>query len=226
MEKPVIAIDGTAASGKGTLARKLAEKLAYAYLDTGLLYRRTGLLTLAAAREKNLPETDAALAASCAQALERDHSLLRLDDPGLRSADAGRMASVTGAVPAVRRALVDLQRGFAFNPPGGAKGAVLDGRDIGTVICPAAPVKFFVDADPLVRAQRRHSELQARGENINLETVIEDMRVRDARDGGRADAPMKAAADALVIDTSARGPDEVFALAWDHIVKSGKIPAG
>jgi cytidylate kinase len=204
---PVIAIDGTAASGKGTLAKRLAAHLGYAYLDTGLLYRRVALTLL----ENNTPfdSTEAAIAA--AQSLDPS----TLDNPALRSADAGRGASVVAAIPEVRKALDDLQRGFPA--VSGKNGAVLDGRDIGTVIFPDAAIKFYVDASLPVRAERRWKELIAKGDTITLETVIDDFKVRDARDAGRSFRPMTIADDALVIDTTTMDPDSVFAAALGHI---------
>lgn len=198
---PVIAIDGTAASGKGTLAKKLAQHLDYALLDTGLLYRRVALSLIDAGTDPEQNE-DSALAA----ALALDPATL--DDPRLRGAAAGRGASVVAAMPAVRQALLDFQR--AFPARSGKAGAILDGRDIGTVIFPDAPVKFFIDADQSVRAQRRHKELIERGETIDFDTVLTDMKIRDARDSGRPDAPMRAAEDAVCIDTTHLGPDAVF----------------
>lgn len=220
MTKPtVIAIDGTAASGKGTLARRLAAHLGYAYLDTGTLYRRVGLDVLHAGGSP----TDLEIIIGAAENLQKARDLSVLDDPKIRSAEAGRMASIVGAVPEVRHALIAMQRNFATNPPplsdgSAAKGAVIDGRDIGTVICPDAPLKFFIDADIEIRAERRHRELQAGGDSaITYETVLSDMKIRDARDAGRTDAPMKAAPDAILIDTTLLGPDEVFNLAVGHL---------
>lgn len=207
--RPVIAIDGTAASGKGTLARKLAEHLGYAYLDTGLLYRRVALTLIR--NDMPLSNKDAAIAAA------KNIRIGELDEPALRSADAGRGASVVAAIPEVRQALLDFQRGFAKNPPEKFKGAILDGRDIGTVICPDANVKFYVDADVKTRAKRRHSELSAKGETLTFDAVLEDMKTRDARDAGRTDAPMKAAPDAILIDTTEMNADEVYHFAIGRI---------
>lgn len=213
---PVIAIDGTAASGKGTLARRLANRLGYACLDTGLLYRRVALTLLQNGGDLN----DAGEAARVAANIHPND----LGDPDLRGADAGRGASVVAAMPGVRKALIDFQRNFAQHPPAlinhnAAKGAILDGRDIGTAICPDAPVKFFVDAKVDVRAMRRHNELLSKGEKLSYDTVLNDMKIRDARDAGRADAPMVAAADAILLDTTEMGADDVFEAALMAVEK-------
>ncbi len=204
---PVIAIDGTAASGKGTMAKRLAAYLDYAYLDTGLLYRRVALTLLA----QNIPADNVEAAVHAARTLDAN----KLDDPALRGAAAGRDASVVAAIPEVRMALHDFQRAFPLKS--GKKGAILDGRDIGTVIFPEARIKFYVDAAIEVRAQRRFKELSAQGLETTYEQVLEDMKIRDARDGNRAFRPMVAAADALHIDTTSLGPDEVFKKALSHI---------
>ncbi len=204
---PVIAIDGTAASGKGTMARRLAEHLGYAYLDTGLLYRRVALTLLA----QNIPADNIEAAVQAARTLDAN----KLDDPALRGAAAGRDASVVAAIPEVRMALHDFQREFPAKS--GKPGAILDGRDIGTVIFPEAILKFYVDADIEVRAQRRHKELSGHGLDITFEKVFEDMKIRDARDGGRDFRPMKAAPNAIHIDTTRMGPDAVFQEALQHI---------
>lgn len=204
---PVIAIDGTAASGKGTMAKRLATHMGYAYLDTGLLYRRVALTLL----EQNIPADNVAAATRAAKELDAS----RLDDPALRGAAAGRDASVVAAIPEVRMALHDFQREFPARS--GKPGAILDGRDIGTVIFPEATLKFYVDADIEVRAQRRHKELVSQGLDITYEKVLEDMKIRDARDGGRDFRPMKAAPEAIHIDTSEMGPDEVFQQALKHL---------
>lgn len=208
---PVIAIDGTAASGKGTMAKRLAAHLDYAYLDTGLLYRRVALTLL----EMQVPPTDVEAAIQAARALDP----ATLDDPALRGADAGRDSSVVAAIPEVRKALHDFQREFPVKS--GKRGAILDGRDIGTVIFPEAPIKFFVDAKIEVRAERRHKELAGRGENLTYEKVLEDMKIRDARDSGRDFRPMKVAEEAIIIDTTSMGPDAVFEEAVKHL--SSKI---
>ena len=186
----IIAVDGPAASGKGTIARALARRYGLPHLDTGKLYRATGLaVRLAGGR----PE-DAALAAAAARQLDPE----LLDDPELMSSENAQAASIVSAHPAVRAALLDVQRAFA----GQAGGAVLDGRDIGTVIAPDARAKLFVTASPLVRAQRRHAELVRSGDRRDLATVLADIEARDARDSGRATAPLVRAADAALLDTS------------------------
>ena len=186
----IIAIDGPAASGKGTLARRLAAHYRLPHLDTGLLYRAVGARCLA---EGVLADE----AASVRAALALD--VAALDPDALRTAELGEAASVVAARPDVRAALLDLQRRFAAQPGG----AVLDGRDIGTVICPDAQAKLFVTATPEVRAERRFLELRGRGEEIAYESVLEDIRRRDERDSGRATAPLTMAADAVLLDTSA-----------------------
>lgn len=218
---PVIAIDGTAASGKGTLARRLADALGFAYLDTGTLYRKVAVDVLVAGGDP----ADEATAIQAAQNLQKNLDLQSLKDPAIRTAQAGKYASVVAAIPGVRSALTDLQRGFAAHPPAladgtPAKGAILDGRDITTFICPDAPVKFYVDAAVDTRAQRRHKELVGNGEVIEFAQVLEDMKIRDARDMGRKDAPMMIAPDAIVIDTTTMGVEAVVALAMEHVRKA------
>ena len=186
----IIAIDGPAASGKGTLAKRLAEHLGFACLDTGLLYR--AVARDAARRGFRLDDVWAALAAA------RSLDPRSLQDPGLRGTAAGDAASIVARIPEVRAALLAYQRDFARQPPG----AVLDGRDIGTVVCPEADVKIFVTATPEVRARRRFAEFEALGLGISYDTVLEDIRVRDARDAGRPNAPMVVAPDAMLLDTS------------------------
>jgi cytidylate kinase len=190
----VIAVDGAAASGKGTLAGRLARHYALPYLDTGLLYRAVGRAT------PDLDDADAA--AEAARRLTTES----LDDPSLITAAAGEAASRVAAYPAVRAALFNLQRDFASQ--GG--GAVLDGRDIGTVIAPHAPAKLYVDAGLQTRAERRFKQLIARGEDVSLPELIEDLRRRDARDAERADAPMTRAADAVLLDTTQMTIDAAF----------------
>jgi len=209
----VIAIDGPAAAGKGTLARRLADHYGLAYLDSGSLYRGTALTLLRQGHTAPGAAPDEAAAVAAAKALRPE----LLDDPELRAEATGALASQVAAIPAVRSALLAWQRSFAAAPPGGKKGAVLDGRDIGTVVLPDAMVKFWVVASDAARALRRHKELQAKGEASIYAQVLEDMRERDARDTARTTAPMKPAADAEIIDTSALDADEVFQRARDHI---------
>jgi len=201
---PVIAIDGTAASGKGTIARALAARFGFDHLDTGALYRTVGALVLRAGG--NPSSRDDALAVI-------PHFWgADVADAELRSAATGEAASQVAVIPEVRAALFDLQTGFAKAPPGG-KGAVLDGRDIGTVICPAAPVKIFVTASVEERARRRWKELLAHGSTKTHAMLIDEIRIRDARDGGRAVAPMRAAVDAVTLDTTDLTIDEAVAAA-------------
>ena len=185
----IIAIDGPAASGKGTLAKRIAIHFGYPCLDTGLLYRAVARDVMAHGGDLE----DEKAAAHAARTLDPR----TLDDEGLRAPGVGDKASIVAKFPAVRTALLAFQREFAHRAPG----AVLDGRDIGTVVCPDADVKLFVTADLEIRARRRFGELTARGEVVEYERVLEIIRGRDARDAGRADAPMRAAEDALLLDT-------------------------
>ena len=198
----VVAIDGPAASGKGTLAHRLAERFALAHLDTGALYRATALLVLDQAGDPADPAM--AEAAAC----RVDPCLLT--DPRLRDDDVAAAASVVAAIPAVRSALLNWQRDFAAHPPAPAKGAVLDGRDIGSVVCPAADIKLFITASAEERARRRVEELRQRGALAIFEDVLQDLRERDARDSERRVAPLGAAPDAIVIDTTTLDADTVF----------------
>jgi CMP/dCMP kinase len=186
----IIAIDGPAASGKGTLGKRLAAHYGYRHLDTGLIYRAVAKSLLDAGH----PLTDEARATAAATALDAD----RLGDPALKTDAIGQAASVISVFAPVRAALVDFQRDFASHPPG----AVLDGRDIGTVICPNAEVKIFVVASAEVRARRRAQEILARGEPVDFAAVLADIKNRDERDINRAAAPLKAAPDARLLDTS------------------------
>lgn len=197
----LIAIDGPAASGKGTLARRLARHFNVPHLDTGLLYRATaaGLI----AQGERLDDVERAVA------MARGLALTDFNEDELRGREMGEAASVVGAIPEVRAALIEAQRRFAARP----EGAVLDGRDIGTVICPEAPVKIFVTASPETRAQRRALELAGRGEKIDYEAILDDIRKRDERDSSRSSAPLKAAADAVTLDTTKLGIEEAFAAA-------------
>ncbi len=186
----IVAIDGPAASGKGTLARRLAEHFGFHCLDTGLIYR--AVARDVAHRGFRLDDLWAAVATA------RGLDPRELEDPDLRGTAAGDAASIVARIPEVRAALLAYQRDFARRPPG----AVLDGRDVGTVVCPDADVKIFVTATPEARAKRRFAEFQARGAGITYETVLQDILVRDRRDTGRANAPMAAAADAVLLDTT------------------------
>lgn len=204
----VIAIDGPAASGKGTLARRLAEHYSLPHLDTGLLYRAVACSLI----DEGLPLDDV----TAAEAAARGLSLTEFDPERLRSREMGEASSVVAAIPAVRAALIDMQRNFAAR----AEGAVLDGRDIGTVICPKATVKIFVTASPETRAQRRALELASRGADVDYAEILEDVRARDARDSQRALAPLKMAEDAIMLDTSALDRDEAFAAALSIVEKA------
>jgi cytidylate kinase len=186
----VVAVDGPAASGKGTIATGLGRQFSLPVLDTGLLYRAVGVLLDRAGKALD----DEAAAGAVAATLTIDH----LEDPALRTRAAGELASRVAIHPQVRRELLDFQRGFARQEGG----AVLDGRDIGTVIAPAAPAKLYVTALPEVRADRRWRQLTGLGEGVAFEDVLADIRTRDARDGGREAAPMRPADDAVLLDTS------------------------
>ena len=186
----IIAIDGPAASGKGTLGKRLAKHYGYRHLDTGVIYRAVAYAMLQAHADLN----DEALAVSAALALDPE----KFGDPVLKTQKVGAAASVVSAIPRVREVLVNFQRRFAQDPPG----AVLDGRDIGTVICPHAEVKIFVVADPKVRAHRRTLEARARGEEVDEALVLDDILKRDERDNNRAVAPLKPAADAYLLDNT------------------------
>jgi cytidylate kinase len=196
--KFVIAVDGPAASGKGTIASALARDYGLPHLDTGLLYRAVGVLAEAEGHDL---ENEHAVA-GVAQALD----LLALDNPAFRTRGAGEAASRVAVHPKVRAALLDLQQRFADQ----AAGAVLDGRDIGTVIAPGAPAKLFVTASPEVRAMRRWKQLLADHEDLSFDEVLEDIRRRDARDAGRATAPLVMADDAVLLDTSEMTIDAAF----------------
>ncbi|MCB1364261.1 MAG: (d)CMP kinase [Rhodobacteraceae bacterium] len=199
-----VAIDGPAAAGKGTISREVAAHFGFAHLDTGLLYRAVGLRALSG--------VDPLAAARALQ--PRD-----LEAGDLRSADVAQAASRVAAIPEVREALVDFQRDFARREGG----AVLDGRDIGTVICPAAEAKLFVTASPQVRAERRWRELTGTGAQTTLAEVLEDVIARDRRDSGRAAAPMRAAEDAVMLDTSGMSIAQAVAAAIAAVAR--RLPA-
>ena len=186
----IIAIDGPAASGKGTLAKRLAAHYGLRHLDTGVIYRAVAHALISAGRDLE----DEAAAIRAAEGLDPE----TFKNPALKSHEVGTAASVVSAIPRVREALVDFQRQFATKPPG----AVLDGRDIGTVICPEADVKIFVVADPGVRARRRTLEARSRGEEADEATIFADILARDERDQNRAVAPLKPAKDAYLLDNS------------------------
>ena len=203
----VIAIDGPAGSGKGTLARRLAERFGFAHLDTGALYRATALLMLDDASDPADP--------IAAEAAARRVDPRLASDPRLRGDEVAGAASVVAAIPGVRRALLGLQRDFAAHPPPSTRGVILDGRDIGTVIYPEADLKLFITASVETRAARRVKELREQGgaaiyEAAIYENVLQDLNERDARDSGRSTAPLAVAPDAEVIDTTALDADVVF----------------
>jgi CMP/dCMP kinase len=208
----IIAIDGPAASGKGTIARRVATVYGLHHLDSGLLYRAVAKAMLDAGDRLD----DVPRAAAVASALDPS----TLDDAALKSRAVGEAASVVSAIPAVREALVVYQRAFAVQPPG----AVLDGRDIGTVIAPGADVKIYVTASPQVRAARRTAELRERGENVREEDVLAEILRRDERDATRPISPLKPAPDAHLLDTTHLGIDAAFRAAIDIIeaVRTGR----
>jgi len=201
----VIALDGPAASGKGTLARKISAHYAFAYLDTGTLYRGVAWSML----EAGADPADEARAAQTARGY--DHATV--DGANIRTRAVSAASSVVAKNPEVRAALLDYQRRFAKAPPGGVAGAILDGRDIGTIVCPEASVKFFVTANATVRAHRRWLELVEARPDLTESAVYEDLLERDARDAGRADAPMTRADDAELLDTTHLSIDAAFAAA-------------
>ena len=201
----IIAVDGPAASGKGTLARRLAERYGLVYLDTGALYRAVARDLLAAGGDPSEPET----AATAAGRIDRG----TLDDPVLRTPEVGAAASAVAAHPDVRMVLLEYQRAIAREPGG----AVLDGRDIGTVVCPDADVKLFVTASPDERARRRYAELKEAGTSLTLEDVRRATLERDERDRSRAVSPLAPAADAHLLDTTDLGIEAAFTAAVELI---------
>ena len=209
MAKMIIAVDGPAASGKGTLTERLANHFDLARLDTGLIYRAVGAKIL---RDDDNPE-DPVVAVAAAQAL----CFTDLKQDGLRREEAGLAASQVAALPDVRAVLLAFQRDFAACPPNGKLGAVLDGRDIGTVVCPDAQHKLFLMASADVRAMRRYKELQARGAEAIYARILRDIKDRDTRDMSRSAAPLEPAKDAFVLDTSELDADAVFAAALQYI---------
>ncbi len=213
----IIAIDGPAAAGKGTLAQNLAKHFKYAFLDTGRLYRAVGYAVLQAKKDPS-DETEATKAA---KAFDPKSINQILSNPALREEATGNAASKVAVIPSVREALLQLQRDFAEHPffedGTEAKGAVLDGRDIGTVVCPKADVKFFVTASAEVRADRRFKELKEAGKPADYDVILKDIKERDERDSKRATAPLKPAEDAYLLDTSNMNATQAYQAALDFI---------
>ncbi|WP_244642560.1 (d)CMP kinase [Phyllobacterium sp. 628] len=193
-----IAIDGPAASGKGTLARRIADYYGYHHLDTGLTYRAVAKALM----DQNMPLDDEFLAEKAARTID----LAKLDRTALSAHDVGEAASKVAIMPAVRRALVASQQAFAIRSPG----TVLDGRDIGTVVCPDAPVKLYITASPEARAKRRYDEIKSSGACVQYDDILADLVRRDARDMGRTDSPLKPAADAHLLDTTEMDIETAF----------------
>jgi CMP/dCMP kinase len=210
----VIAIDGTAACGKGTLARLLARHFGFAHLDSGALYRLVALAVIEAGGDPANP-ADAMRAAG---ALD----LTRAGDPEIRTDTVGKAASQVAAIVGVRKALYQFQRDFAARPPGESRGAVIDGRDITTVICPNAAAKLYVDARPEVRARRRQLELEELGIHRGEADLLTELNARDAADKSRSISPLRRAPDAFLLDTSELGIDAAFAAALDLIEEKVK----
>ncbi len=205
----IIALDGPAAAGKGTLARRLAAAFNLAHLDTGSLYRAVGRRVI---REGHDPAD-----AKYSIAVASDLLPVDIADPELRTEQTARASSIVAAIPGVRANLLEWQRNFARHPPAGARGAILDGRDIGTVVCPDADVKLFLTASLAARAERRFEELRAKGGDPIRHAVLDEMASRDRRDSERDTAPLKPALDAFVLDTSDLDADAVFAAVVAHV---------
>lgn len=207
----IITVDGPAAAGKGTLSQRLAEKYCLAYFDTGMVYRAVGLMLLL--ENQDLQDIKAAEKAAASLTFAKMIELSHHKD--FRSAKGGQAASIVSGYAGVRALLLDMQRNFSKNPMfadgQSAKGVIYDGRDTGTVVCPDADIKFFITASPEVRAKRRYDEFIAKGMAADYEEVLKDVKARDERDATRKDAPMKPAEDAIILDTSDLGIEEVFA---------------
>ena len=210
----IVAIDGPSASGKGTLSKRLAAHLGFEHLDTGKIYRAVGMMVV---RDGGDP-ADESVALQAAKSLEP----AILADPELGGDTAAIAASKVAAITSVRDVLLQFQRDFAAMPPDGLKGAVLDGRDIGTVVCPEAEVKLYVTASADIRAERRHKELLERGESSIYARVLQDMKERDERDTNRSAAPLKPAEDAFILDTSDLNADQAFSAALEEIERTGR----
>lgn len=200
--KIVIAVDGPAASGKGTLAKSLAAALGFAHLDTGAVYRAVGLAVISHGGDPAKPEDVLPLL----PAIKKELGPALLSDPALRTGKAAEAAALVAVMPEVRAMVHHYQVDFTQNPPGNAPGAVLDGRDIGTVICPDADIKFFVTAAPEERARRRFEELKGKTPGLTFESVLEDINARDLRDTTRKISPLRAADDAVLLDTTHLDP--------------------
>ena len=210
----IVAIAGPSASGKGTLSKRLAAHLGFAHLDTGKIYRAVGMMVVRGGGDP----ADESVALQAAKSLEP----AILADPELGGDTAAVAASKVAAITSVRDVLLQFQRDFAAMPPDGLKGAVLDGRDIGTVVCPEAEVKLYVTASADIRAERRHKELLERGESSIYARVLQDMKERDERDTNRSVAPLKPAEDAFILDTSDLDADQAFAAALAEIERTGR----
>ena len=206
----IITVDGPAAAGKGTLSQKLADKYGLAYFDTGMVYRAVGLRMLL----NNCDLNNVEVAEKEAENLTFVSMIELSKNKDFRSAKGGEAASIVSSYPGVRARLLDMQKNFAKNPTFAdgtpAKGVIYDGRDTGTVICPNAKIKFFITASPEVRAKRRYDEFIAKGMDAQYDVVLSDVKKRDERDANRKDAPMKPADDAIILDTSDMGIDDVF----------------
>ena len=213
----IITIDGPAAAGKGTLAAKLSAKYKYAYFDTGMVYRAVGLEMYL----RNLDTADEKAALKIAKTLTFEKMMELSAHPDFRSQIGGRNASIVSAYPDVRAALLKMQQDFSENPVFAdgtpAQGAIYDGRDTGTVVCPEADIKLFITASSEVRAERRYKEFVAKGMDVAYEEELADVKARDERDANRSAAPMKPAEDAVVFDTSTLNIEEVFAKACEII---------
>ncbi len=218
----IITIDGPAAAGKGTLSQKLASKYCLAYFDTGMVYRAVGLRMLL----NNKDLSDVVMAEKEAESLTFSSMMELSKHSDFRSSRGGQAASIVSSYSGVRSRLLDMQRNFAKNPTYAdgtpAKGVIYDGRDTGTVICPHADIKFFITASPEVRAKRRYDEYVAKGMDAKYEEVLVDVKARDERDANRKDAPMKPAEDAIILDTSMLGIEEVYCKAVKIIEKNMK----
>ena len=210
----IVAIDGPSASGKGTLSKRLAAHLGFAHLDTGKIYRAVGMMVVRGGDDP----ADESVALQAAKSLEP----AILADPELGGDTAAVAASMVAAITSVRAVLLKFQRDFAAMPPDGLKGAVLDGRDIGTVVCPEAEVKLYVTASADIRAERRHKELLERGESSIYARVLQDIKERDERDTNRSVAPLKPAEDAFIFDTSDLDADQAFSAALEEIERTGR----